>query len=143
VVVDAGIGFPIGAGCLYDLQCQPPSNGLCIPQTVLGTPTGWPGGYCTANCSSVACAAGSSCVNAANANGTPNWLCLKSCAGPRQGQSSCRTNYLCEFDPGNPVGQGICIPRCGSAGFTCWSGTTCSAATGYCVASGPGPVPPP
>ncbi len=145
VVADAGFdGGPgpstdggVGGPCLFDGQCQPPINGLCIPQTIVGTQTGWPGGYCSASCATTPCSAGNSCINAANQNGTPNWLCFKSCAGPRTGQSSCRNNYVCEFDLGNPSGQGVCFPRCDSPGFQCWAGTTCSTASGYCINSGP------
>ncbi len=138
-IVSVDAGFPVGSSCLSDPQCAPASTGLCIPQSVVGTQTGWPGGYCTSSCATVACAAGASCINAANANGTANWLCLRSCTGPRAGQSSCRSSYVCEFDLGNPSGQGVCIPRCNSPGFSCWAGTTCNAATGYCMNTGPVP----
>ncbi len=130
-------GGAVGSPCSYDGQCQPPSNGLCIPQSVVGNSTGWPGGYCTASCAMTACGPGSSCINAANASGVANWLCFHSCVGPRTGQSTCRSNYLCEFDLGNPTGLGVCFPRCDSPGFTCWSGTVCSPLTGYCMSAGP------
>lgn len=132
--VDAGVA--VGSGCLFDGQCKPPSNGLCIPETVFGAQTGWPGGYCSAACASTPCPAGNTCINAADAMGNPNWLCFKSCVGPRTGQSSCRSGYVCEFDPTNAAGNGFCMPRCDSPGFSCWSGTTCGP-SGYCVASGP------
>jgi len=132
-VVDAGMNISTGSACQFDGQCQPPANGVCIPQTVVGNQTGWPGGYCSQGCGSSPCAAGSSCLNVSDDVAAPNFLCMKSCVGPRSGQSSCRASYVCEIDFGSVAGQGICLPRCDSPGFTCWPGTTCNLMTGYCM----------
>ena len=63
-------------------------------------------------------------------------LCIESCPAPRQGQSTCRTGYVCEVNV-NTAGSGICIPRCATPGFTCWQNTVCNAASGYCILVGP------
>jgi len=127
--IDGGIG----AACLFDGQCKPPVAGLCIPESVLGVPTGWPGGYCTLGCNNNGtCPGNSICINVASDGGTDN-LCLASCRAPRRGQSSCRSGYLCEVS-GPSIGTGMCVPRCENAGFTCYPNTVCDAKSGYCVA---------
>lgn len=126
--LDGGIGSP----CLFDGQCQPPNNGLCIPESVLMMSTGWTGGYCTAACKGPnSCPEASQCVNTGGADGGSN-LCLASCRAPRQGQSTCRPGYNCEASPAS-FGSGICIPRCDNPGFTCFANTVCDQKSGYCV----------
>jgi hypothetical protein len=130
---DAG-SAQVGDPCLSDPDCRPPNNALCIPETVLGQPTGWPGGTCTRPCTAMlSCPVGSSCLTF---DSTSQPLCIESCPAPRQGQSTCRTGYVCEVNA-NTSGSGICIPRCSNPGFTCWQNTVCSASSGYCVLVGP------
>ncbi len=131
VSFDGGVSH-VGESCSTDNQCKPPSNGFCIPETVFGQPTGWPGGSCSASCSNLTCPMGSSCLDVGGGTTGSNPLCFKSCPAPRVGQSTCRTNYLCEVNV-QVAGSGICIPRCTTAGFTCWSGSHCDAASGYCL----------
>lgn len=125
----------MGSGCLFDGQCQAGgAAAVCIPPTVLGQQTGWPGGYCSATCGGAVCPSNASCVDLGDAaSGNPNFLCLASCPAPRQGQSTCRSNYRCEVNIG-AVGSGICIPRCDSPGFNCWDNTFCDVGSGYCIA---------
>ena len=127
--LDGGIGSP----CLFDGQCQAQSNGLCIPESVLMMPSGWPAGYCTAPCRGPnSCPEASQCVSTSGAVDGGATLCLASCRAPRQGQSSCRSGYICEASPAS-VGSGICIPRCENPGFTCFTNTVCDQKSGYCV----------
>ncbi|MEW5743731.1 MAG: hypothetical protein AB1938_32765, partial [Myxococcota bacterium] len=134
-IVDAGMGPQVGQPCTSDAQCRPPNSGFCIPESVFGQPTGWPGGACTRTCggSTNACPPASTCVNF-DSTGQP--LCIATCPSPRQGQSTCRSSYVCEFNP-SAAGPGICIPRCNSPGFTCWQNTVCDFTSGYCVLVGP------
>ena len=132
---DAGVS-QVGNACTADFQCHPPANGFCIAETVFGQPTGWPGGACSASCNGVACPAGSSCLDVGGGSTGTNPICFKSCPSPRLGQSTCRAGYVCEVNV-QVTGSGICIPRCNTAGFTCWQGTICDNASGYCVTGGP------
>ena len=130
LAMDAGVS-QIGNPCVADLQCHPPGNGFCIAETVFGQPTGWPGGACSASCNGTACPAGSSCLDVGGGGTGSNPICFKSCPAPRLGQSTCRTGYICEVNF-MTTGSGICIPRCNTVGFNCWTGTTCDPASGYC-----------
>jgi serine protease len=102
----------VGSACTANSDC--PDSGVCLTA---------PGGYCSRDCASQACPAGSKCYNLAN-----NTLyCLANCPGPRQGRSSCRTGYVCESDG---TGLGACIPAC-TSNADC-APSTCNTATGYC-----------
>lgn len=131
---DAGTS-QVGNACTSDTQCRPPTNGFCIAETVFGQPTGWPGGACSANCGTVGCPSGSSCLDVGGGGGGTgsNPICFQSCPQPRLGQSTCRSGYLCEVNV-QTTGSGICIPRCNTVGFTCWQGTRCDVGSGYCIA---------
>jgi hypothetical protein len=136
IVPDAGVVSPVGDACTGDLRCRPPNSGFCIAETVFGQPTGWPGGYCSATCNGTACPGGSTCVDVEDGPAT-NLVCLETCPAPRQGQSTCRFGYVCEVNFQSAGGPGICIPRCNTIGFNCFSNTTCDAASGYCRVVGP------
>ncbi len=88
----------VGDSCDKKKQCGAPLQ--CLTKTAFGTSI--PGGYCSANCSSIACPSGSQCSN--------QWgalkLCLQTCpaAGCRPGCVCCTKSY-------NP---GVCLP-----GFLC------------------------
>jgi hypothetical protein len=127
----------VGSACVTDSQCSSPKNASCIPPSVLGAPTGWPNGYCTSRCgnSATPCPGNASCVNTgSNADAGVNTVCLETCPAPRGGQSTCRMGYVCEVNT-NAFGQGICIPRCDSPGFTCFASTACdTSGSGYCLA---------
>ncbi|MBK7857674.1 MAG: S8 family peptidase [Archangiaceae bacterium] len=101
----------IGAACADDGPCAP---GVCG--------TGFPGGYCTQDCSSAACPLGARCVSGADFA-----FCLASCSGVRAGQSDCRGGYVCEDDG---TGSGVCIPAC--TGDAACEPSTCDLSTGYC-----------
>ena len=123
----------VGNACTTDTQCRPPTSGFCIAETVFGMPTGWPGGACSANCGTTACPSGSSCLDVGGGGSGSNPICFQSCPQPRIGQSTCRVGYVCEVNV-QTTGSGICIPRCNTAGFTCWQGTRCDVGSGFCVA---------
>ena len=83
--------------------------------------TGWPGGYCSKDCSTTACPLGSTCV------ATMPPVCLSQCTGPQMGQSTCRASYLC-YDDG--TGKGVCLPRC-TSNADCGA-QVCNMTSGYC-----------
>jgi serine protease len=101
----------IGIACTDDTPCAP---GICG--------TGFPGGYCTQNCSMQGCPLGSRCVSSSTVS-----VCLASCPGVRAGQSDCRASYVCENDG---TGSGVCIPAC-TNDMLC-APSTCDTTTGYC-----------
>jgi serine protease len=140
-------GFPIGPVgqcCTSWAQC---SGITCEAQNGAL----FSGGYCTSDCGSSACPSGSSCSSFFVAGQT---VCVQNCSG--FGQSTCRPNYVCEHHiiNGNDL-QGGCYPACGSVadcpgsglqcvggyccgtpGFRCCNGTSCTSGTcksdGYC-----------
>lgn len=101
----------IGLPCTSDAACTP---GVCG--------TGYPGGYCTQDCSTTACPLGSRCVA-----GDTFAVCFASCPGPRTGRSDCRAGYVCENDG---TGNGVCIPAC-TSDPDC-APATCNVGSGYC-----------
>ncbi len=103
----------IGTPCADSSTCG--TNGVCA--------TGFPQGYCTLDCSTASCPAGSKCISGATAS-----YCFDTCTGPRNGQSSCRANYVCEDDGS---GGGLCIPNCSAITDFCDAPHTCLA-SGYC-----------
>lgn len=112
--------LPTGSPCTASSQCYQPILGSaeCI--------TSWPGGYCSGTCLLTEQVCGGF-LGLASGWCTPQGSCLEDCANPGQGQSSCRTGYVCEYS--NGVGsQGVCVPRCQQV--ACSSGT-CNA-SGYC-----------
>jgi serine protease len=107
--VSAGIGGACTTTCPDNATCLPPANG-------------WPGGYCSKDCSTAACPLGSTCI------GTTAPFCVSQCTGPDTGQSTCRVNYVC-YDDG--TGKGMCLPRCFSDP-ECGGQLICNLGTGYC-----------
>ncbi len=101
----------IGTACTDNGPC---ALGVCG--------TGFPGGYCTQDCTRDSCPLGSRCVA-----GDSVAFCLASCSGVRAGQSGCRSGYVCENDG---TGAGVCIPSC-TMDSEC-SPSTCDTASGYC-----------
>jgi serine protease len=104
----------IGASCTDASTCG--AGGICA--------TSFPQGYCTKDCAMTACPAGSKCLSGASVS-----LCLDTCSAPRRGQSTCRTNYVCDDDGS---GTGVCIPNCNSIQDFCDAPQTCNAGSGYC-----------
>lgn len=123
-----------GAACTLNTQCQSATGvltgGSCIPPTVDGGATsGFPGGYCSPGCTST-CIAGGECINVGTFS-----RCFQSCPAPDQGQSSCRSGYVCVglTDPQmNLLPFGICFPSCTQPGNGCQSPTFCNSFTGQC-----------
>jgi hypothetical protein len=86
---DAGVGpaaGAIGASCSALSPCGPGQT--CA--------TGVPGGYCTADCSTVACPSNATCVQL----GSADRICIRSCSS----RADCRSDHQC-------IG-GLCLPRC-------------------------------
>ncbi len=113
LVPDKPIKAEVGIGDACTSTC---SNGaVCLT-------TGWPGGYCSADCTTASCPLGSTCL------GSTSPVCLSQCTGPDVGQSTCRTSYVCYNDG---TGKGVCLARCNSSP-ECGTGFVCNIATGYC-----------
>ena len=102
----AGIGGACTTSC--------PNNATCLT-------TGWPGGYCSKDCSTSTCPVGSTCV------GSMTQFCVSQCTGPNAGQSTCRASYVC-YDDG--TGKGMCLPRCNNDPEC--APLVCNLGNGYC-----------
>ncbi len=126
-VPDAGAPLPIGGACGNTGPCL---NGFCVPEGGITGPTGFPGGYCSANCNNGAmCPAGATCVQS-DAIGVPTKTCFAVCPTAEVGtQSICRTGYVCA-----PGGQdAYCAPKCTNGGLAaCPSQRMCNPTTGLC-----------
>jgi serine protease len=120
-----GINFDLVPLAPIDDDAPPPETDVGLPCTTSadcpGTArcnTNYPGGYCTYDCSaSQPCPSGSECFSGS---------CLTKCTGPSQGQSTCRTDYVCYDDE---TGMGLCLPDCREMPNLCR--TSCDA-RGYC-----------
>jgi serine protease len=107
----------VGAPCTSNADCL--DGGRCV--------TGYPGGYCTRDCNSQACPSGSKCYVVDSSTGERT--CIATCTGIGQGQSTCRTNYVCYDDE---AGSGQCLPRCTVLNVCEGSSFTCNTSNGYC-----------
>ncbi|MBS1153623.1 MAG: family peptidase, partial [Myxococcaceae bacterium] len=130
--LDAGIGGDagtvlVGSPCTSVQSCRPPQNAICIQESQFGQPTGYPGGYCTAQCGASNPCSGGECVTEL-VFGTSQSSCRASCAAPGTGQSTCRAGYVCV----GTTPPGYCRPACGNGGLAaCGTGQQCGDA-GYC-----------
>lgn len=105
----------VGGACNSDAACP---GGYCV--------TNFPGGYCSQDCATDACPAGSKCYTV-SATGTK--ACLATCTEDvGTGQGDCRGDYRCYSDG---TGVGACQPSCRGTGLSCATGKTC-AADGFC-----------
>jgi hypothetical protein len=91
----------VGRACQRDPSACQSVDGFCIaPQT---RPLGnflWQDGYCSQQCDTKACPAGSICVTSG-----PNKICLQSC---QPGLGGCRDGYVC-----SPLAEGnACVSAC-------------------------------
>ena len=102
--------------------------------------SGFPGGYCTlANCQADTdcgpAGAGICLQITSDPNATLQTLCFASCPAGGQGQSTCRTGYICQSfsqADGGASTDGYCDPRCDAPGGGCPTGKTCNTTSGYC-----------
>lgn len=111
-----GGGFnmtPTGGACSSFLDC--------VGNTCFST---WSGGYCTHNCTSSTCQAGSSCSPYIISGSS---YCLQHCTW-NGGQGNCRSGYVCDRYLINGTDQATCVAACPT--FPCASGTTCQ--NGFC-----------
>jgi hypothetical protein len=112
----------VGSACASDSACEPPEGGTCFPEQVdLHRPSGFPGGYCSVDCTfggSAVCGDGGVCLpyEAAQA------FCFRRCTTPGTGQGECRDGevchpleggggyclYSCQFNPHGACGNGPC-----------------------------------
>jgi len=115
-----GTGVPIGKECSGDADC---SGGVCLSSDTdpFGLGGGFPGGYCSAACTS-RCAAGAVCVGTSDANRH----CMKQCTPGPLGAGDCaerqeftcnalQTGGFCRADCtlGGDCGDRVCDPRNG------------------------------
>jgi serine protease len=107
----------VGSPCSSNSDCL--DGGRCV--------TGYPGGYCTRDCSTESCPAGSKCYIVDSDTGEK--ACIASCSGPGAGQSNCRASYVCYDDE---AGGGQCLPNCGVLNVCVGTSLTCNA-SGYCL----------
>ena len=107
----------LGGACTATASCPPGAGALCA--------TGYPGGYCTSDCSANACPAAGHCVTFAGGA----QYCLSNCATPRD----CRAGYICyALSPGS-----VCAPAC-TSDADCASGQACDHTSGLCAAPAAG-----
>ncbi|AEI62669.1 S8 family serine peptidase [Corallococcus macrosporus] len=114
--IDDDPALVVGSACGSNGDCP---GGVCV--------TDYPGGYCSMDCTTSACPAGSRCYIVDSASGLK--ACLATCS--RQvgtGQGDCRSGYVCYSDG---TGSGACQPNCRTSGLSCGGGRTCLA-TGFC-----------
>nr|BDT31476.1 S8 family peptidase [Myxococcus sp. MH1] len=114
--IDDDPSLQVGAPCSLDSEC---GEGLCN--------TNFPGGYCTLQCNSTACPAGSKCYVVNSVTGLKS--CLDSCSREiGTGQGDCRSQYRCYSDG---TGIGACQPSCLGTGLSCAAPATCRS-DGFC-----------
>lgn len=111
----------IGESCTFEKECTvnaSTEDATCIQESINGESSGWPGGYCSADCSdnSSLCSDNSTCVLLG-----ADSLCLSDCAA----DSDCRVNYVCE------TVLFVCLPDCRD-GFDCGDRFTCNQTNGLC-----------
>jgi serine protease len=114
--IDDTPALVVGSACTTNSDC--PDGGRCV--------TSYPGGYCTRDCNTVSCPAGSKCYTVDSTSGAK--VCIQSCTGPDQGQSNCRASYVCYDDE---AGGGECLPNCTILNICAGTNFTC-AGNGYC-----------
>jgi len=144
VMFDAG--FPAangleGSACSGNAACMPPNTGACLT-------SGFPGGYCSADCSMgdfSFCGATGVCnlIFADPGDGLgPEGLgqCFAACTSISDGGSGganggCRSGYVCAPYSGVFGGDGYCHPRCDATGAPGCGSDTCDPASGACCGS--------
>ncbi|MDY7227101.1 S8 family peptidase [Hyalangium rubrum] len=114
--VDDSPALVVGAACQSNTDC--PDGGRCV--------TSYPGGYCTRDCDTQGCPAGSKCYVVGSSS--DDKVCIANCSGPSQGRSTCRADYVCYDDE---AGAGQCLPDC-TVREVCGSNFTCNRTSGYC-----------
>jgi len=156
--VDAGPpSDKIGNPCQTNAQCSNPPDpayGVCLLEFFINAdggstsrPTGYTGGYCSANCNvtQAVCGADGICLsNFISSAGNGIDGCARRCPSAWAGQDTCRSQYVCEgfvflladggTTPAPPDAGGFCSPSCFADGGECGgqdAGFYCDA--GYCT----------
>lgn len=117
VAADAAKDGPVGAACASEAECAGGKDAGCFTEA----DDGWPEGYCTIECTSATCPAGSDCYEF---EGGASY-CLELC----DTAADCRKGYVCD--------DGTCYPPC-TGDEECGEGYTCGA-DGLCAHEAPPP----
>ncbi len=142
-----GGGSPtkLGTACTADTDCANSPDLLladCFTETGANSqPTGFPGGYCTANSDRAPtnewCGPDAVEIGFQLADGGTTYRCTKRCPNPGQGRGTLRSGYTCyktrAVDGGfNP--WGVMYGACDAPGNDCTyaPGSTCNTTNGYC-----------
>jgi hypothetical protein len=136
----------VGQSCTSTSDCDDNGTtfGTCLPETFSlpdggRAQSGNPGGYCTlVNCESDSdcgpSGTGVCLLITQDPNAAVQTLCFASCPAGGQGQSTCRSGYVCQsfrLADGGTSTDGYCDARCDAPGNSCPTGRTCNA-SGYC-----------
>jgi hypothetical protein len=137
----------LGNPCTGFMDCANPPDpqfAVCITANFkladggMGTPTGYTGGYCSADCSVSHSVCGDAGVCFVNFPQSGDRSCAELCPTPSTGQGLCRTGYVCtgyfvtQPDGGAvPSINGYCAPDCFQPGADCGDAGYCDA--GYCL----------
>lgn len=113
-------GKPIGAPC-HD-------GGECLGGECLHAYLRWNQGYCSADCSTVACPNGAACAAGAE---FPGAVCLATCEYDG-GDGTCRAGYACDRYRTDAGDVATCVSKCGSPLFGCPNNGDCESSTGFC-----------
>lgn len=140
----------IGNPCTTNANCQNPPDpqyAVCVLEFfrqadggMTTNPTGYSGGYCSANCGTDDAICGDAGICFSDFPQTGFFGCVQRCTAPFAGPGSCRNGYVCDgyflrgSDGGiQPSADGFCSPSCFVAGAECRTdaGEYCDA--GYCA----------
>jgi hypothetical protein len=113
----------LGGPCATSTDCAALGlDGFCTPEA-----SGFPGGYCSVPCDTVACQPPGICV----ATSAAEHNCLSPCGAP----ADCRAGYTCfALVSGN---GGICFPKCTTDADCRDPEPVCDLTSGYCAARPP------
>ena len=120
--------LPTGSACNAMMACE----GFCLEESQFGQPSGYRGGYCTAQCGPTQPCSSGVCVTE-NVFGTMASSCRSTCSAPGTGQSTCRQGYVCALSPSPTALVGYCRPNCNNGALaSCPMGQQCQP-NGYCM----------
>lgn len=115
--------MPTGSACTATTSCE----GFCLEASQFGQSSGYPGGYCTAQCGNgTACTSGLCVTESVFGQSVSN--CRATCTG--SGQGTCRTGYVCTPSPSSTASY--CRPNCNNGGLAMCTSGQCQA-NGFCM----------
>jgi hypothetical protein len=113
--------LPTGSACTAMTTCE----GFCLEESQFGQPSGYRGGYCTAQCGPTQPCSSGVCVTE-NVFGAMASSCRSTCPNPGAGQSTCRQGYVCVLSPSTSALVGYCRPNCNNGALaSCPMGQQC------------------